>query len=130
VSDASEPGAAASVVQVVQVVQRFNAAFGAHDVDAVMALMSPDCVFEGTSPPDGQRVEGADAVRAVWTEFFAGSPSARFDAEEVVALGDRVAVRWCYTWTTSDGGPEHVRGVDLFRIEGGLVAEKLSYVKG
>jgi uncharacterized protein (TIGR02246 family) len=127
VSDASEPGAAPPVVQIVQ---RFNAAFGAHDVDAVMALMSPDCVFEGTTPPDGQRVEGADAVRAAWLEFFASSPSARFDSEEVVALGDRAAVRWRYSWTTSEGGTEHVRGIDLFRIEGGLVAEKLSYVKG
>jgi hypothetical protein len=34
-------------------------------------------------------------------------------------------VRWRYAW-----GDGHVRGVDVFRVRGGLVAEKLSYVKG
>ena len=33
--------------------------------------------------------------------------------------------RWRYEW---DGG--HVRGVDVFRVRDGKVAEKLSYVKG
>jgi len=29
-----------------------------------------------------------------------------------------------------DGAPVHIRGVDLFRVRDGKVAEKLSYVKG
>ena len=29
-----------------------------------------------------------------------------------------------------DGTPGHVRGVDVFRVRDGKVAEKLSYVKG
>jgi hypothetical protein len=38
-------------------------------------------------------------------------------------------VRWRYTWKNSaDEG--HVCGVDVFRVRGGKVAEKLSYVKG
>ncbi len=42
----------------------FSAAFGRGDVDAIMALMTDDCVFEATGPaPDGARHEGADAVR-------------------------------------------------------------------
>ena len=50
---------------------RFSAAFGSGDVDAIMALMTDDCVFEATGPaPDGVRHEGADAVRAVWDEVF------------------------------------------------------------
>ena len=111
------------------VVERFNAAFNRHDVPAVMALMTPDCVFEGTSPPDGGRYEGATAVRGAWVELFAGSPDARFEAEETIACGDRVVVRWCYRWGP-DGSGGHVRGVDVFRLAGGLVAEKLAYVKG
>jgi ketosteroid isomerase-like protein len=63
------------------VVEKFNDAFGRRDVDAIMAAMTPDCVFESTSPPDGQRYEGQDAVRAFWTEFFGSSPTAVFDAE-------------------------------------------------
>ena len=34
---------------------RFSAAFGSGDVDAIMALMTDDCVFESTGPPpDGE----------------------------------------------------------------------------
>ena len=105
---------------------RFQQAFDAKDVDAVMAAMTPDCVFEDTSPPDGQRHVGPDAVRAAWTALFAASaPEAAFRAEEVIDAGDRVVVRWRYAW---DGG--HVRGVDVFTVRDGLVAEKLAYVKG
>jgi ketosteroid isomerase-like protein len=113
----------------VTVVERFNAAFNRHDVAAVMALMSEDCVFEGTVPPDGRRYEGSAAVREAWDEFFAASPDAWFDTEETIAAGDRVVVRWRYRWGPGGSGG-HVRGVDVFRIAGGLVTEKLAYVKG
>ena len=107
-------------------VARFNEAFNSRDVAAVMERMTDDCVFESTGPaPDGQRHEGRQAVHAVWEEFFASSPSARFTTEESVVAGDRATVRWRYDW---DGG--HVRGVDVLRLRDGLVAEKLSYVKG
>jgi len=112
------------------IIDRFNDAFNRHDVDAIMICMTSDCVFENTRPaPDGARLVGQAAVRAYWEEFFARSPLARFDTEEVFAVGDRCVVRWVYHWVR-DGTPGHVRGVDLFRVRDGKVAEKLSYVKG
>lgn len=113
-------------------VERFNAAFNRHDVDAVMAAMTDDCVFENTlPPPDGRRFQGQAAVRAVWEEFFRTSPDAVFETEEMFAAGDRCVVRWRYRWAPDRPGlPGHVRGVDLFRVRDGRVAEKLSYVKG
>ena len=113
----------------VAVVERFNAAFNRHDVAAVMALMSDDCVFEGTAPPDGRRYEGSAAVRAAWEELFAAAPDAWFDTEETIGAGDRVVVRWRYRWGPGGSGG-HVRGVDVFRVADGLVTEKLAYVKG
>jgi ketosteroid isomerase-like protein len=111
-------------------VNRFNEAFNRHDVDAVMACMTEDCVFENTRPvPDGERIVGAGPVREFWERFFARSPQARFDAEEIVTAGDRCVVRWVYHWVR-DGVPGHIRGVDVFRVRDGRVAEKLSYVKG
>lgn len=113
------------------VIERFNAAFNAHDVDRVMALMTDDCVFENTyPPPDGQRFEGAGAVRAFWVDFFKGSPQAVFETEELVTTGDRGVCRWRYVWAPDDATTGHIRGVDVFRVRAGLVAEKLSYVKG
>ncbi|HWA58275.1 MAG TPA: nuclear transport factor 2 family protein [Gemmatimonadales bacterium] len=111
-------------------IERFMDAFNRHDVDAIMELMTDDCAFENTRPaPDGQRFVGQTAVRAVWVAMFARSPQALFETEETFAAGERAAVRWKYTWVR-DGQPGHVRGVDLFRIRDGKVAEKLSYVKG
>lgn len=113
-------------------VERFNEAFNRHDVDAVMAAMTDDCVFENTvPPPDGQRFQGQAAVRAHWEEFFRNSPDAVFETEELFAAGDRCVVRWRYRWAPDrPGRPGHVRGVDVFRVRDGKVAEKFSYVKG
>ena len=125
-SSAPDPVTAATLAAVA----RFNAAFNRHDVAAVMAVMTEDCVFENTRPaPDGERVVGQTAVRAAWEAFFARSPAARFDTEEVFAAGDRCVVRWIYHWVR-EGHSGHVRGVDVFRVREGRVAEKLSYVKG
>lgn len=111
-------------------VERFNDAFNRHDVDGIMRCMTEDCVFENTRPaPDGTRISGHAAVRAFWEQFFARSPHARFDTEELIAAGDRCVVRWRYSWVRDDV-PGHVRGVDIFRVRDGKVAEKLSYVKG
>jgi ketosteroid isomerase-like protein len=105
--------------------QAFGQAWNEHDLDAALALTTDDCVFESTGPaPDGMRSEGQAAVREAWTPIFADADS-RFDGEELIISGDRVVQCWTYRW---DGG--HVRGVDVFRIRDGKVAEKLSYVKG
>jgi predicted SnoaL-like aldol condensation-catalyzing enzyme len=93
--------------------------------------MTDDCIFENTSPfPDGTRYEGQAAVRTFWADFFAGSPHAHFEAEDTFAAGDRATVRWRYTWKNDDGSEGHIRGVDVFRVRDGKVAEKLAYVKG
>lgn len=108
------------------VVRIFNDVFNSHDIDAVMSLMTDDCIFENTFPaPDGKRYEGATAVRVELGKFLASSPHARFDEEELIACDDRCVVRWRYTW-----GDGHVRGVDVMRVRDGKVSEKLSYVKG
>jgi ketosteroid isomerase-like protein len=107
-------------------VNEFNEAFNQHDVDGIMRHMTDDCVFESTGPaPDGGRFVGQEAVRAVWNDLFSSTPSARFDAEEVITSKDRCVVRWVYSF---DGG--HIRGVDVIRVRDGKVAEKFAYVKG
>jgi ketosteroid isomerase-like protein len=114
-----------------EAMQRFNDAFNRHDIDAVMAAMTDDCVFENTlPPPDGERHEGQAAVRAFWEDFFASSPQASLATEEIFACGDRGVVRWLYRWVERDGKRGHVRGVDVCRVRDGKVAEKFSYVKG
>ncbi len=121
----------ASTGSALSVVEQFNDAFNRHDVDAIMTLMTDDCVFENTFPaPDGHRYEGQRAVRDFWEHLFHNTPTAHFETEDQFATDDRCAVRWRYTWRNPDGQQGHIRGVDVFRIRDGKVAEKLSYVKG
>ena len=55
----------------VGIIEKFNEALNRHDVTAVMALMTEDCLFDNTNPaPDGERFEGQEAVRSFWEEFF------------------------------------------------------------
>jgi ketosteroid isomerase-like protein len=107
------------------VVERFGAAWADHDLDATMALVTDDCNFDTTDPaPDGTRYVGHAAIRQAWSPIFEDL-SSRFEEEEVFSAGDRVVQLWRYTWSTG-----HVRGVDVYRVREGKVAEKLSYVKG
>jgi uncharacterized protein (TIGR02246 family) len=111
-------------------VERFHDAFNRQDIEAVMALMADDCVFENTyPPPDGTRHAGRQAVRAAFSDFFASSPGAHFEIEDVAALGGHAVLRWRYQWNNPDS-QGHIRGVDVFRIQDGKIAAKLSYVKG
>jgi ketosteroid isomerase-like protein len=114
----------------VAAVDTFNEAFNRHDVDAVMAVMTDDCVFESTAPPEGERHVGQAAVRAAWEAFFGATPTAHFDAEDVIATADRCVVQWRFTWKNDDGTDGTVRGVDVIRVRDGKVAEKSAYVKG
>lgn len=105
----------------------FNEAFNQHDVDGMMKLMSENCVFENTFPaPDGTVYAGKETVTRFWQEFFHQSPQAHIHIEEIFGLG----LRWRYEWTAKDGSRGHVRGVDIFKVQDGLISEKLSYVKG
>jgi ketosteroid isomerase-like protein len=108
-----------------EVVEIFGAAWADHDLDAAIALISEDCVFDNTDPaPDGTRYVGHNAIREAWRPIFEDS-TAHFDAEETFAAGDRVVQLWTYSW---DGG--HVRGIDVIKVREGKVSEKFSYVKG
>jgi ketosteroid isomerase-like protein len=109
----------------VEVVKVFGAAWAEHDLEGTLALVTDDCIFDATGPaPDGTRCVGRAAIRQAWGAIFADT-SSRFDAEETFTADDRVVQLWRYSWK---GG--HVRGVDVFRVRRGKVAEKFSYVKG
>ena len=108
-----------------EVVTRFGDAWAAHDLEACLALLTDDCLFDATGPaPDGATATGPAEIRAAWQAIFDDATS-RFEPEETFAAGDRVVQRWRYDW-----GEGHVRGVDLFAVRDGRVSEKRSYVKG
>lgn len=125
------PARMSKVESGIRVVVEFNEAFNRHDVAGMMKLMSDDCVFENTSPaPDGSVYSGKEAVTQFWQDFFNESQYAKIEIEEIFGLGRRCIMRWKYSWVDESGKKGHVRGVDIFKVESGLIREKFSYVKG
>ncbi len=122
------PARMSKVEAAMRIVLTFNDAFNNHDVPEMMKLMSENWVFENTE--DGTRYSGKDAVTQFWRTFFQESPHAHIDIEEIFSLANRCIMRWRYSWEDTEGKKGHVRGVDIFRVEDGLIAEKFSYVKG
>jgi ketosteroid isomerase-like protein len=108
-----------------ETVRRFDAAFNRHDLSALAELVTEDCVFEDTAPPDGRRVVGREAVLEAWRQVMGDATDVHFAVEETITSGDRVIVLWRYSWS---GG--HVRGVDVMRVRAGKVSESFAYVKG
>ena len=95
-----------------------------------MRASTDDTIFEDTSPaPDGRRLVGKAAVVNFWRAWSAQNADAHFDAEDLIVSGDQAVVPWAYR-KQRNGQPWHLRGVDLFRVRDGNVAEKLAYVKG
>jgi ketosteroid isomerase-like protein len=125
------PARMARLESAIRVVLEFKEAFNRHDVEGMMQLMSEDCIFENNGPaPDGTIYSGNKAVGQFWQDFFRQSPQVQLDVEDVFSLGLRCVMRWKYEWVDARGKKEHMRGVDIFKVENGLICEMLSYVKG
>jgi ketosteroid isomerase-like protein len=122
--------AASATETIVDLVTRFENTFNTYDVDALMADMTDDCVFEHIAPAAVSfgRHEGQAAVRAVWVSLAEHFPAYRFDIEDVFGVGDRCACRWSLRWQLPEGGEGTGRGVDIFTVRDGKIAEKLTYV--
>jgi ketosteroid isomerase-like protein len=110
-------------------VTRFENAFSPLDVDALMADMTGDCVFEHIAPEGAGfgRHEGQEAVRAVWESMNTHFPGFVLEAIDIFAAGDRAACRWEMRWNDPEGGEASMRGVDVLTVRDGKVAEKLTY---
>jgi ketosteroid isomerase-like protein len=121
----------AKIESAMRIVLEFNEAFNRHDVAGMMRLMSDESVFENTHPaPDGTPYRGKAAITQFWQEFFQASPHAHITVEDIFGLGHHCVMRWRYEWVEAAGQTGHVRGVDIFKLQDGLISEKLSYVKG
>lgn len=113
------------------VVQRFNQRLFDGDVEGAADLCTDDIVFENTWPaPDGTRLEGRAAMRESLADMIGQTRNPRATLEEITGLGDHVVERHVYAWDEPDGSPGHVRGMDLFRVADGHIAELRAYVKG
>ena len=110
---------------------RFAHAWNRHDLDALMAMMTDDCVFQASAGPDvdGNRSEGKPAVRAAYAAVFEAFPDARWANARHLVVGLRGVSEWTFTGTQKDGRHVEVTGCDLFTFRDGKIAIKNSYRK-
>lgn len=109
------------------VMQRFNDAFQRHAPELLDPLIGPDCTLENTTPaPDGARHVGRDACLAVWRDI-AANRDGNFELERTLVFGERAVIQWRYRW--GDGPADSVRGLNLMRVQDGLIVEGQGYVK-
>ena len=114
-----------------RLLDRFADAWNRHDLDALMSMMTDDCVFEASAGPqvDGQRSEGKQAVRAAYAAVFGTFPDAHWAAPRHFVAGNRGVSEWTFTGTHNDGRRVEVTGCDLFTFRDGKIAIKNSYRK-
>lgn len=109
----------------------FAAAWNRHDINALMARMTPDCVFEAAAGREaaGTRHVGADAVRKAYLAIFDTYPDGRWNNPRHFVAGNRAVSEWTFTGTTKDGAKVEVNGCDIFTLRDGRIAVKNSYRK-
>jgi steroid delta-isomerase-like uncharacterized protein len=114
-----------------ELLERFADAWNRHDLDALMSMMTDDCVFEASAGPDvdGQRSSGKPAVRAAFAAVFEAFPDAHWGNARHFVAGARGVSEWTFTGTHADGTRVAVTGCDLFTFRDGAIAIKNSYRK-
>ena len=113
-----------SAAAVEQAIKRYNEAWNAHDVDAIVALHAPGMVFENHTA--GERVEG-DEVGPHIARIFENWPDLTFRGRRLYARDGVVVSEWTATATASDGRRLEWDGVDIFPFEDGLILRKDVY---
>ena len=105
-------------------IDRYDQAWNDQDVDGIMAMHTPDMVFENHTR--GVRVEG-EAVRELLEATFADQPDLRFRGRRRYVGGDFVVSEWTATATDADGRAIEWDGIDVFPFRDGLIARKDVY---
>src|ERR671935_167088 len=105
-------------------IERYNAAWNAHDVDAIVAMHAPGMVFANHTA--GEQVEG-EAVRGHIARIFENWPDLAFRGRRLYACDGLVVSEWTARATAADGRALEWDGVDIFPFRDGLILRKDVY---
>jgi steroid delta-isomerase-like uncharacterized protein len=117
-------------------IDRYNAAWNAHDLDAILSMHAPDMVFENHTA--GESAEGND-VRAHIASIFESWPDIAFTTRRMYIRDGLVVQEWTATATHSrgirrgdivappSGNRVEWKGLDIMPFENGLLKRKTVY---
>jgi taurine dehydrogenase small subunit len=107
-----------------ELIERYNDAWNAHDLDAITSMHSDDIVFHNYSA--AERADGADAVREHIASIFRNNPDLSFRGRRLYAHDGLVVNEWTAR-ATRDGKTLEWDGVDVFPIADGKIKRKDVY---
>jgi len=125
-----------SAVELERSIERYNEAWGAHDLDTIMSMHAPDMTFENHTA--GESAQGEE-VREHIGSIFATWPDIRFETRRLYVRDGVVVQEWTATaahrntMRRGDLVAEPTartvrwRGVDVIPFENGLVKRKDVY---
>jgi len=117
-------------------IDRYNEAWNAHDLDTIMSLHAPDMVFENHTA--GETAQGEE-VRAHIARIFESWPDIHFTTRRLYVREDLVTQEWTATAThvktmrrgdvTAEPTGKRIewRGMDVIPFEDGLIKRKDVY---
>ena len=111
-------------MEIGDLIDAYNDAWNRQDIDAVASMHADDIVFQNWTA--GDRVEGAEAVRAHIGRIFEQYPTLRFTGRSMRVGDDFVVSEWTAR-TTSDGVTREWDGIDVFPIVNGKITRKDVY---
>ena len=114
-----------------ELLSKFSDAFNSHNVGALMACMTEDCVFDavGGSEVHGVRFEGQAAVAKAFEQVWISMPDAQWLDGNHWATGERGVSEWTFTGTDAEGARMEAQGCDLFTFRDGKIAVKQAFRK-
>jgi steroid delta-isomerase-like uncharacterized protein len=118
-------------------IDRYNAAWNAHDVDTIVSMHTQDSVFE--NHVTGDRNVGREAIGRAISGIFSVFPDLAFETRRAYIRDDLVVQEWTargtHQGTMTRSGIEvqptgrsvEYKGMDVIPIRDGLVARKDVY---
>ena len=109
-------------------VERYRAGWFGHDLDAIMAVVADDIVFDNLTA--GERVEGAAAFRAHVGGIHERWPDLSFEEHALYLAVDTGVAEWSARATAADGRHLEWDGIDVINCRDGLIVRNAVYSSG
>lgn len=104
---------------------RYNAAWNAHDVPAIMAFHAEDTSYQRHGIPKVYR--GKDSVAEQFAKDISGLPGIHFEPVALYGSDDHFVSESIITATMPNGEPVRMELVDVITLRDGKVVSKSSY---
>jgi steroid delta-isomerase-like uncharacterized protein len=117
--------------EAIRLMEAHAAAWNAHDIDALLAVVTEDCVFDAAAgrTPSGERHVGHDALRKAFASIWETFPDAQWtDAVHSICGNHGVSV-WTFRGTRVGGQMIEARGLDLLWFREGRICHKDTFRK-